>query len=762
MNKSGDLFKLCKLDHNYLRRHELAFCWKVCYSTLANGQRAGDAAQPFRIDRRWRYCLVDVFERENRCELARNVKQLVILLLAIAILFCVPAHAQTLDCARFATSSGSRQIADCANAISMNSTGATLNVTTGFNTNVTDPNATQTWDTDAFSGTIKNIDWICGLNYTVSVNSTIPSNVHLIAGPTCQFSLNSGITLTINGPLDGSSASPHFLGSGTVLLNGALDKVPVQWFGAKGDGTTDDTAAIQATYNAVADKGGTVFFSRAGRYPITSTVNVQSPRPINTICDMFGQTWDSAIQGNGAILVGGGISGPMIQYAYPTNRNQAGGGIIEGCAFIDPSNHTRSVTAALELYDFISGHVSKNVFQYIDGSAIACEFCIMSQITGNVIRYSGDTSKPALYIASSNASFPTESLGVSANRLEVNYNAEYLKIGTNTTAVNIYDNRFEADTSTASSNGQFINDVANYINIYGNVFNRSTGTVVTIAGRSNSLNGNTFNNSNNYATIGIVVSGYVNTLSGNVFATTRTGWDIDLKGPDNAVTGNVFYSSGGIHVGAIANMITGNTMYQSTLLPATVGSTDAFWIDSAFQDTVITGNLLDNNGGTVTTAGGIRLAGGVETCTGNTVRAFAGPGNGAMGIRIEVANSTAVGNTLDNAPFSITNYAGNITSNMIAGAGTVPLYSSGMSYDPPNLAAVGKSGNTATTTVTVTGASVGDLVLPPQFSIERTGILWRAYVSGGDTVTVVVTNTTNRAVDLAAGTLTVSVKKSWN
>jgi hypothetical protein len=73
----------------------------------------------------------------------------------------------------------------------------------------------STWDTDAFSGISKNLDFYCsGVTFVVSINSTIPANVHLIAGEGCVFSVNSGINFIVYGPMDGSSAGAHFSGSG--------------------------------------------------------------------------------------------------------------------------------------------------------------------------------------------------------------------------------------------------------------------------------------------------------------------------------------------------------------------------------------------------------------------------------------------------------------------------------------------------------------------------------------------------------------------
>lgn len=76
-------------------------------------------------------------------------------------------------------------------------------------------------------------------------------------------------------------------------------------------------------------------------------------------------------------------------------------------------------------------------------------------------------------------------------------------------------------------------------------------------------------------------------------------------------------------------------------------------------------------------------------------------------------------------------------------------------YDPPSIASLG----TTTTTVTVTGVSLGDKV-KVAFSLDTQGIMFNGYVSSSNTVTVVLFNPTAGAINLASGTLSVTVEKS--
>lgn len=76
-------------------------------------------------------------------------------------------------------------------------------------------------------------------------------------------------------------------------------------------------------------------------------------------------------------------------------------------------------------------------------------------------------------------------------------------------------------------------------------------------------------------------------------------------------------------------------------------------------------------------------------------------------------------------------------------------------WDPGSVTSLG----TVTTTVTVTGASLGDYV-ETSFSLSRQGLLISGEVTAANTVTVTLFNPTTAAVDLGSGTLKVLVLKS--
>jgi hypothetical protein len=82
---------------------------------------------------------------------------------------------------------------------------------------------------------------------------------------------------------------------------------------------------------------------------------------------------------------------------------------------------------------------------------------------------------------------------------------------------------------------------------------------------------------------------------------------------------------------------------------------------------------------------------------------------------------------------------------------TVPLVGSA-TWDPGNIA----NGAQTTTTITVTGAALGDIVLGSN-SISTGGMSFTYYVSASDTVTVMAQNNSGSAVDLSSATVRAAV-----
>ena len=137
------------------------------------------------------------------------------------------------------------------------------------------------------------------------------------AGGVCGLkvrSANPGTPSVINAELiyEGDP-DIDFQSTGSSIPTATLSALPVynvQVYGAKGDGVTDDTAAIQAAINAAVLTGGIVYFP-AGTYVLTSYLTITVGGSPLTLLSLAGATLElgagfvSGPQGQGHIFING-------------------------------------------------------------------------------------------------------------------------------------------------------------------------------------------------------------------------------------------------------------------------------------------------------------------------------------------------------------------------------------------------------------------------------------------------------------------------
>jgi len=99
--------------------------------------------------------------------------------------------------------------------------------------------------------TDKRTIWLAPTTWNINDDLTITSNVMIVCPAGCILNIAAGKTLTINGPFE---AGLYQVFSGAGSVSGLLLTKP-KWWGAVGDGTTNDTTASQAAATALAQYG---------------------------------------------------------------------------------------------------------------------------------------------------------------------------------------------------------------------------------------------------------------------------------------------------------------------------------------------------------------------------------------------------------------------------------------------------------------------------------------------------------------------------
>lgn len=192
------------------------------------------------------------------------------------------------------------------------------------------------------SGTITNPDVILPPDASSSAAGNNISAFSLTLGGNLSVAGNANIsgTLTAANFNPGNFSPTSLTVTGNETVQGPRPRIDVTAYGAKGDGVTDDTAAIQAAITAACNSPNhpTVFFPE-GQYIVSQPQN-PSTSPVFTTCALLHLEGDGT--GSGAqfmsapmaqILVHAGSSpnaAPVFSFAYPQDEATIENMVIDG------------------------------------------------------------------------------------------------------------------------------------------------------------------------------------------------------------------------------------------------------------------------------------------------------------------------------------------------------------------------------------------------------------------------------------------------
>jgi hypothetical protein len=224
-----------------------------------------------------------------------------------------------------------------------------------------------------------------------AATGTVPANICLQFQKGGYFTVANGVTVTINGPVEaGLYQIFSYTGTGVVVFgSGSNSEVKPEWWGAKGDDSTDCTASMSAAATA-ASTTNTLVLSN-GTYRITGTTGTYA---LSARCNIKGQSPNTSIIKN----VGTGHAVKLahtssIYYSRYENFSVVGNALSEDGITTGGATTGNTNYSAFNKVDSTShgqhGLVMRNTWatRFID-----CKFSYNSGL-GVYIQYvSGDTS----------------------------------------------------------------------------------------------------------------------------------------------------------------------------------------------------------------------------------------------------------------------------------------------------------------------------------------------------------------------------------
>lgn len=541
--------------------------------------------------------------------------------------------------------------------------------------------------------------YVNAANFSIAVND----NKDLLV-----YSFPNGTGISPNA--SGIEYDPPFTGaltSGYTVADKLEQYVSVKDFGAVGDGVTNDRTAINEALAAAKR----VYFP-AGTYLVSGGA-IELPDGVNGI-SMTGDGVSTKLTGgnsNGVILIQS-HDGVYISDMWIESTVAAFGGIS--------SFHQEINDVVIERCKFTTNGalLTNGIKMVMDDSAIGLDGMVIRDCVFDA------PGRMGVEIQNNNSGDT-----VARYRNVTIENCKFLRTGE------------AVGGGTAAGMGVSLTGEGENCEVIGNYFDQCTGPSIEIIGASRSI------------------------VSGN-FIRRPKARPIQVANSilmtDNIITENVVYEidatlGGNVFLGSMKNSIITNNYFDLTnksgvfveLTSATASGTGknqfanntvrtnasyALIIDGT-PDNIVEGNILDNSASSSNFA---------------TIRC-----NGAAAVRNAVFDNYVAkgtgGSIFDEASSATNNTFANFMS-LEGGTVYVRNANGGRSnfaaYDPPSIAA----GGVATTTVTVTGAALGDYA-EASFSLALGGLIIFAAVSAANTVTVTFYNPTVAPIDLGSGVL---------
>ena len=520
----------------------------------------------------------------------------------------------------------------------------------------------------------------------------------------------------------------------------------VRWFGAKGDGTTDDTTTVQTAIDSLGSNGGTVLFPAGYTFVFAGTLNLDQKRGyhlVGTSTNMYENGTKLKYTGSGASFINvrsaDGVEFRNLFIEY-TNAAFTGNVInsdwapgvsadsmyltIDGCAIsgLPPATHAHSL---VRLNSTIISSIRNTHFMYGDYGIIGRDpsYSISIQIRDSAFNYQN----------------------ISAIR-----NADENWLIEGCTFEPLADGTAGAYTHDTS-----LNFWAHGMSWIGNWFGDANGAGTWIKVRALAFNFT----GNRMATSGSVgIQFYGGTQGANISGNRIEGSNV------TPIVFDPYSPAYGYHY---AVSITGNDFCTGQAMAGT--------------GNIVEATILGNNGCSVAEPAiirgpGVTVSGYVRpgppgdsqlglgtleaTLPTNTAESFVGPANGS-GDRIDQSLVLQSRSDIPQGEIHLmtgappterirVNYAG-----LTIGHGTAISrhLSATASWDPPAIA----SGNTTGTTVGVANAALGDTIAVGFTQPVPQGAVLGGSVTSAGTVTVTLINLTGAPLDLPAGSIRADV-----